>query len=88
MLDTHSSSMYSSLYVEAVAKYRIQNRVKDLRLALGLTQEQLAGLAGVSRQSILSIERNRYVPSLELALVLARIFDRSTDDIFYLEPLS
>ena len=63
----------------------ITNRVKELRVALGWTQEQLAQAAGVSRQSINSIERNRYVPSLELALTFARIFTCSTDEIFHLE---
>ena len=60
----------------------ITNRVKELRAARGWTQEQLALAAGVSRQSI---ERNRYVPSLELALTFARIFSCSTDEIFQLE---
>jgi putative transcriptional regulator len=63
----------------------IINRVKELRAAQGWTQEQLAAAAGVSRQSINSIERNRYVPSLELALTFARIFHCSTDEIFQLE---
>ncbi|MGB9407832.1 MAG: helix-turn-helix transcriptional regulator [Terracidiphilus sp.] len=48
-------------------------------------QEQLAQAAGVSRQSINSIERNRYVPSLELALTFARVFGCPTDQIFHLE---
>lgn len=63
----------------------ITNRVKELRTALGWTQEQLAQAVGVSRQSINSIERDRYVPSLELALTFARIFSCPTDDIFHLE---
>jgi len=63
----------------------IVNGVKDLRVARGWTQEQLAQAAGVSRQSINSIERNRYVPSLELALTFARIFGCPTDQIFRLE---
>jgi len=63
----------------------IINRVKELRAARGWTQEQLAQAARVSRQSINSIERNRYVPSLELALTFARIFACSTDEIFQLE---
>jgi putative transcriptional regulator len=63
----------------------ITNRVKELRTAQGMTQEQLAEAAGVSRQSINSIERNRYVPSLELALIFARVFSCPTDDIFKLE---
>jgi putative transcriptional regulator len=64
---------------------KIVNRVKVLRTTREWTQEQLAQMAGVSRQSINSIERNRYVPSLELALIFARIFDCSTDEIFQLE---
>ena len=63
----------------------ITNRVKELRTELGWTQEQLAAAARVSRQSINSIERNRYVPSLELALTFSRIFARPTDEIFRLE---
>jgi putative transcriptional regulator len=63
----------------------ITNRIKELRAAQGWTQEQLAQAAGVSRQSVNSIERNRYVPSLELALIFARIFGRPTDQIFQLE---
>ena len=52
----------------------IVNRVKELRTARGWTQEQLAQAVGVSRQSINSIERNRYVPSLELAADLRPYF--------------
>ena len=51
----------------------------------GWTQQQLAEAVGVSRQSINSIECNRYVPSLPLALMFARIFACTTDDIFKLE---
>ena len=63
----------------------VRNRVKELRNERGWTQEQLADAVGVSRQSINSIERNRYVPSLPLALTFARVFRRATDDIFTLE---
>jgi putative transcriptional regulator len=63
----------------------IRNRVKELRDARGWTQQRLADAVGVSRQSINSIERNRYVPSLELALRFAREFAVWTDDIFTLE---
>jgi putative transcriptional regulator len=51
----------------------------------GWTQQQLAEATGVSRQSINSIERERYVPSLELALTFARVFRLPTDEIFSLE---
>ena len=63
----------------------IVNRVKELRTDRGWTQEQLAQAVGVSRQSINSIERDRYIPSLTLALTFARVFGCSTDEIFRLE---
>jgi putative transcriptional regulator len=63
----------------------IRNRVKELRSARGWTQDELAKLTGVSRQSINSIERERYVPSLELALTFSQVFGCSTDEIFALE---
>jgi putative transcriptional regulator len=63
----------------------VQNRVKELRGERGWTQEQLAEAVGVSRQSINSIERNRYVPSLPLALMFAHVFRVPTDEIFKLE---
>ena len=63
----------------------IRNRVKDLRTERGWTQQQLADAVGVSRQSVNSIERERYVPSLPLALTFARVFGCSTDQIFSLE---
>ena len=67
---------------------RVINHVKELRAARGWTQEELAQATGVSRQSINSIERNRYVPSLPLALEFARVFGCSTDEIFQLESKS
>ncbi len=63
----------------------VNNRVKTLRTERQWTQEQLAKRVGVSRQSINSIERNRYVPSLPLALKFARVFECPTDEIFTLE---
>jgi len=76
----------SELYNEAnLLAGAVQNRVKALRTERSWTQEQLAKRVGVSRQSINSIERNRYVPSLQLALKFARVFDCPTDEIFTLE---
>ncbi|HEY6843609.1 MAG TPA: helix-turn-helix transcriptional regulator [Thermoanaerobaculia bacterium] len=63
----------------------VKNRVKDLRVERGWTQQELADAVGVSRQSINSIERQRYEPSLALALAFARLFRRPVDDIFKLE---
>jgi putative transcriptional regulator len=63
----------------------LKNRVRELRMERGWTQQALADAVGVSRQSINSIERERYIPSLPLALTFARVFKCSTDDIFSLE---
>ena len=63
----------------------VTNRVKELRSERGWTQQELAERVGVSRQSINSIERNRYVPSLPLALEFSRVFGCPTDTIFNLE---
>ena len=63
----------------------VRNRVKELRDKRGWTQQELADAVGVSRQSINSIERQRYEPSLTLALTFARVFGYATDEIFALE---
>jgi putative transcriptional regulator len=76
--------MESLLYMSPT----ILSRVKELRDARGWTQEQLANAVGVSRQSINSIERDRYVPSLPLALTFARVFGCLTDEIFKLNDKS
>jgi putative transcriptional regulator len=67
------------------ANSRVTNRVKELRTARGWTQQRLAEAVGVSRQSINSIECNRYVPSLQLALAFSNVFACPTDQIFMLE---
>ena len=60
----------------------MENRVKALRTEAGLSQAELAEIVGVSRQTINSIEKERYVPSLPLALALARYFDSSVEEVF------
>ncbi len=64
---------------------RLNNRVREKRLELGMTQGDLAERVGVSRQSINSIERERYIPSLPLALRFARVFGCTVDELFRLE---
>jgi putative transcriptional regulator len=64
---------------------RVANNVREHRKNAGLTQEDLAAAMNVSRQTIISIEKGKYVPSLPLALKLARFFKCSTDDVFTLE---
>ena len=68
-------------------KDRIVNQIKEHRLRLGQTQEELAEKAGVSRQSINSIERGRYTPSLPLALKFARVFNIPMDKLFILQEV-
>jgi len=60
----------------------MKNRVGELRMASGLSQGDLATVLGVSRQTINSIENGRYLPSLPLALAIARNFDSSVEEIF------
>lgn len=56
--------------------------MRELRTERGLSQGQLASEMGVSRQTINSIEQDRYTPSLPLALALARFFDTTVEAIF------
>ncbi len=63
-------------------KVTIVNHVREHRGQAGLTQQELAEACSVSRQSIISIERSKYVPSLPLALKLSEIFGCSTDELF------
>ena len=60
----------------------MKNRVRELREKTGLSQGQLADVVDVSRQTINSIEMERYTPSLPLALALARYFEISVEQLF------
>lgn len=62
----------------------IGNNLRRLRFETGeMTQEALAKAAGVTRQTIISLETGRYAPSLELAMRLALVFGRTVDDVFF-----
>jgi putative transcriptional regulator len=63
----------------------LRNRLKEHRAALGVNQQELGHLAGVSRQTISLIERGDYSPSVTLALTLAKICHVTVEDIFTLE---
>ena len=63
----------------------MKNRLKIERAILDLTQDELANKIGVSRQTISSIEKNRYVPSTVLALKLSLLFEKPVNDFFELE---
>jgi len=69
-----------------VAKAEITNEVRRLRFEHGeMTQQSLADRVGCTRQTILLLEQGRYVPSLALALRIARVFKRPVDEVFRLE---
>ena len=63
----------------------LKNHLKALRTTSGYTQEELGNRVGVSRQTIISIERYRYKPSLELAMKLSHELDVAVEDVFYFE---
>ena len=63
----------------------MKNTIKIERAINGLTQEELAQNVSVSRQTINSMEGNKYVPSTVLALKIARIFNKPVEEIFILE---
>ncbi len=60
----------------------MKNRIKELRKQLGLRQEDMAKELGVSRQTINAIENNKYNPTLELAMKLARLLKTPVEEIF------
>jgi len=60
----------------------MKNRVRELREKVGLSQGQLADAVDVSRQTINSIEKERYTPSLPLAIALARYFGTTVEELF------
>ena len=63
----------------------MKNYIAEKRKAHGLTQQQLASLLGVTRQTIISLENDRYNPSILLAHKIAQIFDAQIEDIFIFE---
>lgn len=64
-------------------KARIDNQIRRLRFDHGeMTQQELADRVGCTRQTIILLEKSRYVPSLSLAFEIARVFERSIDEVF------
>lgn len=66
-------------------KIILRNRLKVARAERDLSQEQLANLAGVTRQTIGSIETGQYCPTTKLALILSKCLEMRIEDLFYLE---
>ncbi|GAB2043545.1 helix-turn-helix transcriptional regulator [Agathobaculum sp. TL06] len=63
----------------------MKNGIKALRKARGLRQEDMAKLLGVSRQTVVAMENNKYDPTLELAMKVARLLEQPVESIFFLE---
>jgi putative transcriptional regulator len=63
----------------------MNNNIKVERAIQNMTQAKLAEIIGVSRQTINAMELNKYVPSTVLALKIAKIFDKSVNEIFFLD---
>ena len=65
---------------------RIENRIRRLRFDHDeMTQEELADKSGCTRQTIIALEQNKYVPSIELAFRIARAFDTPLEEVFQYE---
>lgn len=60
----------------------MENKIRILRAEKGMTQEELAEKAGVTRQTIIAIEKGKYVPSLELAFKICRVFNKKIEEVF------
>jgi len=63
----------------------MENRLRELREQRGITQEELAVLVKVSRQTIISLEKGKYNPSINLAYSLARVFQLPIESVFIFE---
>ena len=63
----------------------MKNNIKQLRKDKGLRQEDMAVLLNVSRQTIIAIENNKYNPTLELAIKMARLLDTTVEELFILD---
>jgi len=66
-------------------KETITNQVYDLRTKFNITRETLAEAVGVTRQTIISIEKGNYTPSVVLALKIAKLFKKSVENIFQIK---
>lgn len=64
---------------------RIDNTIKTLRQSKHLTQADFAKALNVSRQTVIALEKGGYEPSLKLAFLIARFFNKSIEDIFYMD---
>ena len=66
----------------------LKNKLKEYRQESGFSQDKLAEKLGVSRQTIISIEKGRYNPSLPLAMILAELFETTVEKLFFLYKIN
>ena len=62
----------------------VQNRIYEIRMKSDITQERLSDKIGVSRQTIIAIEKGNYIPSVLLAIKLAKFFKKPVEELFYI----
>ena len=63
----------------------MENKIKDLRKKMNITQDDLANAVGVTRQTIISLENGKYNASLQLAFKISKFFESSIEEIFLFE---
>jgi molybdopterin molybdotransferase/putative molybdopterin biosynthesis protein len=91
LLDTNAEYMIADIISNMIAianresPTETENRVREKRQTLRLSQKQLADLAGITRQAICAVEANQYSPSTSVALKLARVLRCRVEDLFYLK---
>jgi putative transcriptional regulator len=79
--------MSSYPYIQFVEYKTVGNNLRDFRLGASLTQEEVARSIGVTRQTVIAMEKGNYVPSVLLALMSAKLFGRTVEELFYvIEP--
>ena len=70
-----------------MGKFKITSNIRTLRFHQDeMTQQELADKVGVTRQTIMAIEKSKYSPSLELAFRIARVFDKPLNEVFFFHP--
>lgn len=70
-----------------IEKYKFVSKIHVFRAAKRMSQKELADLVGVSRQTIIQLERNRYNPSMLLVYSIAKVFDAKIEDLFDFEEI-
>ncbi len=69
-------------------KLIVHNQIRKLRFLQGeMTQQQLADLVGISRQTVVAIEKEKYSPSIDIAFLIAQVFELSLEEVFYIDKL-